>query len=139
MQRSGAPMKRSVCWKAQSNGARVSSLIASQNMSESKQEERFVQIAKQAKANLAPVPAAKTFALLPATAEGIAYDPVSRRLFVGPEGQILQIDEAGKVSPFASGNGLRQVLGIKVDPERRLLWAVSGRFPDVAPGPKPAA
>jgi hypothetical protein len=29
------------------------------------------------------------------------------------------------------------MLGIKVDSERRLLWAVSGRFPDVAPGPTP--
>jgi hypothetical protein len=102
-----------------------------------KQEEPFLRIAKQAKANMAPVPRAETFALLPSSAEGVAYDPVSRRLFAGPEGEIVQIDEAGKVSPFASGNGLRQVLGIKVDPERRLLWAVSGRFPDTVPGPTP--
>ena len=102
-----------------------------------KQEERFLQIAKQAKTNMAPLPRAETFALLPSAAEGIAYDPVSRRLFAGPEGEIVQIDEAGKVSPFVSGNGLRQVLGIKVDPERRLLWAVSGRFPDVVPGSTP--
>ena len=102
-----------------------------------KQEERFLQIAKQAKTNMAPLPRAETFALLPATAEGIAYDPVSRRLFAGPEGEIIQIDAEGKVSSFVSGNGLRQVLGLKVDPERRLLWAVSGRFPDVTPGPNP--
>ncbi len=102
-----------------------------------KQEERFLQIAKRAKTNLAPLPRAKTFTLLPSTSEGIAYDPVSRRLFAGTEGEILQIDAEGKVSPFVSGNGLRQVLGIKVDPERRLLWAVSGRFPDVPPGPTP--
>ncbi|HEV3409442.1 MAG TPA: hypothetical protein VG095_04055 [Chthoniobacterales bacterium] len=102
-----------------------------------KEEERFLQIAKRAKANMAPLPRAETFALLPASSEGIAYDPVSRRLFTGPEGEIVQIDEAGKVSSFVKGNGLRQVLGIKVDPERRLLWAVSGRFPDVAPGPTP--
>jgi hypothetical protein len=102
-----------------------------------KQEERFLQIVKRAKANMAPLPRAKTFALLPASSEGIAYDPVSRRLFAGIEGEILQIDAEGKVSRFVTGNGLRQVLGIKVDPERRLLWAVSGRFPDVAPGPTP--
>ncbi len=102
-----------------------------------KQEERFQQIVKQAKTNMAPVPRAETFTLLPSSAEGIAYDPVSKRLFAGPEGEIVQIDAAGKVSPFVSGNGLRQVLGIKVDPERRLLWAVSGRFPDVTPGPNP--
>ena len=103
-----------------------------------KEEKRFQEIVKQAKTNMEPLPKAETFALLPASAEGVAYDPVSRRLFAGPEGQIVQIDAAGKVSPFVSGNGLRQVLGLKVDPERRLLWAVSGRFPDVAPGPSPA-
>ena len=102
-----------------------------------KQEQRFQQIVKQAKTNMAPLPKAETFTLLPSSSEGIAYDPVSRRLFAGPEGEIVQIDEAGKVSPFVTGNGLRQVLGIKVDPERRLLWAVSGRFPDVAPGQNP--
>lgn len=102
-----------------------------------KEEERFQKIVKQAKANMAPLPKAETFTLLPSTAEGIAYDPVSRRLFAGPEGAIVQIDAAGKVSPFVSGNGLRQVLGLKADPERRLLWAVSGRFPDVTPGPNP--
>jgi len=74
---------------------------------------------------------------LPSSSEGIAYDPVSRRLFAGTDGEILQIDADGRVSPFVSGNGLRQVLGIKVDPERRLLWAVSGSFPDVVPGPTP--
>jgi DNA-binding beta-propeller fold protein YncE len=100
-----------------------------------KQEQRFLQIVKRAKANMAPLPRAKTFALLPTASEGIAYDSVSRRLFAGTEGGILQVDADGKVSTFVSGNGLRQVLGIKVDAERRLLWAVSGRFPDVAPGP----
>ena len=94
-----------------------------------KEEERFLEIAKRAKTNAAPLPRAETFTLLPKQSEGIAYDPVSRRLFAGIEGEILQIDAEGKVSPFASGNGLRQVLGIKVDPERRLLWAVSGRYP----------
>ena len=102
-----------------------------------KQEARFQEIVKQAKTNMAPLPKAETFALLPSSAEGIAYDPMSRRLFAGPEGEIVQIDAEGKVSPFVSGNGLRQVLGLKVDPERRLLWAVSGRFPDVVPGATP--
>ena len=102
-----------------------------------KEDERFLDIAKRAKANSVPLARAETFTLLPARGEGIAYDPVSRRLFVGPEGEILQIDAEGKVSSFTSGNGLRQVLGLKVDPERRLLWAVSGRYPDTVPGPEP--
>jgi hypothetical protein len=102
-----------------------------------KEEERFLEIAKRAKANATPVTSRGDVYAPARSAEGIAYDPVSRRLFVGPEGEILQIDAEGKVSPFASGNGLRQVLGIKVDAERRLLWAVSGRYPDTVPGPQP--
>ena len=63
--------------------------------------------------------------------EGIAFDPVSRRFFAGTgNGELLAINEAGQVSTFTSGNGLRQILGIKVDPDRRLLWLVTGRYPD---------
>ena len=63
--------------------------------------------------------------------EGIAFDPVSRRFFAGTgNGELLAINEAGKVSTFASGGGLRQILGIKVDPDRRLLWVVNGRYPE---------
>jgi SMP-30/Gluconolactonase/LRE-like region len=97
------------------------------------EDSAFRELAERARANLAPVSRATPFAMLPAVdSEGITYDPVSRRLFVGNErGELLQIDAAGAVSTFASGNGLRQVLGLKVDPRRRLLWAVTGRFPDL--------
>jgi hypothetical protein len=41
----------------------------------------------------------------------------------------------------ARGGPLREVLGIKVDARRRLLWAVTGVFPDLfgAAPPKPDA
>jgi hypothetical protein len=54
--------------------------------------------------NLAPVARAPLFAVIPdatANSEGIAYDPVSRRLFVGTvHGEILQVDERGSITPF---------------------------------------
>lgn len=65
--------------------------------------------------------------------EGITYDPASRRLFVGSlNGEIWQIDLQGRLQRFVGpGTGLREVLGLKVDPRRRLLWAVTGVFPDL--------
>jgi hypothetical protein len=97
-------------------------------------DSEFRAIAARARANLAPVARATPFAILPADAEGIAYDPRSRRLFVGTgDGVLLQIDPAGRVTSFVSGNGLQQILGLKVDAQRRLLWAVTGRFPDPVP------
>jgi sugar lactone lactonase YvrE len=98
----------------------------------------------RASANLAPVPRAVVFAAIPdvtAQSEGIAYDPVSRRLFVGTtHGEILQADDRGSIATFVPrGSGLLQVLGLKVDADRRLLWAVHGTFPDLLSGaaPKP--
>lgn len=89
-----------------------------------------------ARRNLAPVPRAQLFALISDTTappEGITYDPLSRRIFVGTtHGEILQVDEVGSVSVFAArDSGLLEVLGLKVDTDRGLLWAVNGIFPDL--------
>jgi hypothetical protein len=94
---------------------------------------QFEAAAAQARRNLTPVARATLFADLgDRESEGIAYDPVSRRLFAGTQtGELLAIGMDGKVSTFASGGGLRQMLGLKVDVERRLLWAVNGRYPDI--------
>jgi sugar lactone lactonase YvrE len=94
-------------------------------------------LSDSARANLAPVARAQPFALLrkESLSEGIAWDPVSRRLFAGTaNGQILQVNERGEVSSFVEGTGLRDVLGLKVDARRGLLWAVSGTFPDLLGG-----
>jgi sugar lactone lactonase YvrE len=93
-------------------------------------------INERARKNLGAIPRAQLFAVIPdATAdpEGISYDPMSRRLFVGTRhGEILQVDQRGSVSTFVPrGSGMLQVLGLKVDGGRRLLWAVSGVFPDL--------
>jgi sugar lactone lactonase YvrE len=64
--------------------------------------------------------------------EGIVYDRKTDRFFIGSaHGEIWQIDKAGKVTPFISGTGLREVYGMKVDESRRILWAVTGVFPDL--------
>ena len=64
--------------------------------------------------------------------EGLAYDPVRRRLFLGDmAGQrILRIDADGRSRLFAGGLALRP-LGLKADPRRRRLWtATTNAFSD---------
>lgn len=61
--------------------------------------------------------------------EGIAHDPETGAFFVGSlhKRKIVRIDKAGKASDFtASGqDGLWDVLGLRVDPAARTLWACS--------------
>ena len=99
----------------------------------------FVALATAARRNLMPLARAEVFTELPEhMSEGITFDPVSRRFFVsGGEGQILAIDTAGKATPFASGGGLRQLLGLKVDAQRRMLWLANGRYPEPGPNQPP--
>jgi sugar lactone lactonase YvrE len=66
--------------------------------------------------------------------EGVAYDPVSERYFVGSihKGKIVSIDKNGTVSDFSSaGDGLWSVSGMKVDARRRILWASTTAFPQM--------
>ena len=97
---------------------------------------QFDSAAAAIKRNLSPVAKATVFAEVP-DSEGIAYDPVSKRLFSGTEGELYSVGMDGKVASFAKGGGLRQVLGMKVDAQRRLLWAVSGRYPELGPSQRP--
>ena len=103
---------------------------------------QFEAAAAAARRNLEPVARAVHFAATPDSSEGITYDPVSRRFFSGfeqenGEGELYAVGMDGKVTTFAKGGGLRQLLGVKIDAERRLLWVVSGRYPE--PGPNPPA
>jgi hypothetical protein len=65
--------------------------------------------------------------------EGIAHDPETGAFYVGSlhKRKIVRIDKAGKASDFtASGqDGLWDVLGLRVDPATRTLWACSGAGP----------
>lgn len=61
--------------------------------------------------------------------EGIAYDPVERTFYVGStfRRKIVSINAAGAVRDFTTEaqDGLRAVLGLRVDARRRVLWAIS--------------
>ena len=69
--------------------------------------------------------------------ENIAHDPKTGSFFVGSmyKAKIIRIAPDGSVSDFVPSrrDGLLSVLGMKVDPERRDLWAVAGNFVDSPP------
>jgi sugar lactone lactonase YvrE len=59
--------------------------------------------------------------------EGIAFDPQSRSTFLGSfKGKIVRVDSLGAASDFMTippDASARVVVGIRVDPDRRHLWA----------------
>lgn len=60
--------------------------------------------------------------------EGIEYDPVSQRFLLGSlKRKILWVDHDGNCTEFVApaADGVLAVLGLRVDPVRRRLWAVS--------------
>jgi sugar lactone lactonase YvrE len=71
-------------------------------------------------------------------AEGIAADPRDGSLFVGSirQRKIVRLDPSGATRDFvtAGSSGLGRVLGIKVDVNRELLWAVANSGAADAPG-----
>jgi len=58
--------------------------------------------------------------------EGMCYDPVSQVFYFGStyKEKIIKVDMNGHPTDFCTErqDGLRTVLGMKVDPERRFLW-----------------
>jgi sugar lactone lactonase YvrE len=63
------------------------------------------------------------------TPEGIAYDPKDGAFYLGStwRSKIVRLDAAGRLREFAAErqDGLRAVLGLRIDAARRTLWAVS--------------
>ena len=61
--------------------------------------------------------------------EGIAYDPKTRTFFVGStfKRKIVAVDAAGRARDFTTEaqDGIFGVLGLRVDADRRILWAIS--------------
>ncbi|MDB4969021.1 MAG: SMP-30/gluconolactonase/LRE family protein [Myxococcales bacterium] len=68
--------------------------------------------------------------------EGLAYDPSSGDFFVSSvhRRRILRLGSDGKPRDFVppGEGGLYGVLGLRVDPVRKLLWATSSALPEVA-------
>jgi hypothetical protein len=73
-------------------------------------------------------------ALIP---ESIGYDPIDRAFYVGSmyKRKIIRIRADGQVTDFvpSAGDGIWSVLGIKVDPDRRELWANACNLADRNP------
>lgn len=61
--------------------------------------------------------------------EGIAYDPADDSFYLGSiyKRKIVRVEKNGKATDFVKSgqNGLWEVLGMKVDEKRRVLWACS--------------
>jgi len=61
--------------------------------------------------------------------EGITYDPVEKMFYMGSiaKNKIVRIAKDGNTSDFTreKQDGLSGVLGIHIDPKRRILWACS--------------
>ena len=69
--------------------------------------------------------------------ENVAWDPKSGAFFVGSmyKAKIIRVSAEGAVSDFVPSrrDGLLGVLGMKVDPVRRELWAAVGNFGERPP------
>jgi sugar lactone lactonase YvrE len=59
--------------------------------------------------------------------ENVAHDPRDRSFYVGStrKGKIVRVDSSRRVSDFvpAGSDGVWMIVGMKIDPARRLLWA----------------
>ena len=104
---------------------------------------RLAEISNRARVNNVAINASTRAFTLPdreMIPEGIAYDPFSRRFFVGSihQGRIMSVDENGKSTDFSTAtDGLWSVSGMTVDADRRILWATTSSFPQFE-GYKPA-
>jgi hypothetical protein len=69
--------------------------------------------------------------------ESVAYDPADRSFYVGSmyKRKIVRVTADGQVTDFVpqAANGLWSVLGIKIDPGRRELWANACNLADRNP------
>ncbi len=90
------------------------------------------ELSKKMGAARAPVVRGRTAFVIPdpdLMPEGIAYDPRRRTFYLGSiyKSKIVALDPAGRRRDFkASGEGgLANVLGMRVDARRRLLWVCS--------------
>ena len=112
-----------------------------------REDPRFKSLESEMRARTAPLVRSTTAFLLEKDLipENIAHDLKAGSFFVGSmyKAKIIRIAPDGNVSDFVPSrrDGLLSVLGMKVDAERRELWAVAGNFVDSPPmqTPDPAS
>jgi hypothetical protein len=66
--------------------------------------------------------------------EGIAYDPLTQTFYLGSvyKRKIVSINRAGETRDFSSeADGLWSVMGMRVDPARRVLWVCTASHPQM--------
>jgi len=96
-----------------------------------KEEAGFRAVQEQFASNLKPTNHSHEFFRTPEAgflAEGITYDSAAKQFYLGSIhlSKIIQFDAAGKVNSFADAPG--SVLGMSIDPERKLLWSATTTF-----------
>ena len=89
---------------------------------------QFEALVAQARAATPPIRTSQPVFKIPEgdlVPENLAYDPAAREFFFGSttKNKIVRCSSAGICKPFATGLGT--VLGLKVDPVTRTLWATS--------------
>lgn len=101
---------------------------------------RFQAAVRRLRQNAVPIVRSDTSFALPDPdfiPEGIAHDPRGDRFYVGSlhRGQIVRVTPAGEVTAFTEPgqDGVGQVIGLRVDPERRRLWAATLAPDSLAP------
>jgi tetratricopeptide (TPR) repeat protein len=95
----------------------------------------FKAIEEKFQRNSLPLVHSKVAFTLPETfiPEGLTYDPKSKSFFAGStlQKKIVRVDSHWSVSDLSSArDGLYEVLGMSIDPERNFLWASSAEFLD---------
>jgi sugar lactone lactonase YvrE len=94
---------------------------------------RFAGLAARGLENSRPVAPPEEFLVIEDTSidtEGITFDEDTGRLLMGGRRNIWQVDLRANLERFTGADpGLREVVGLKVDRKRRLLWAATAVFP----------
>ncbi len=113
-------------------------LAAAKELAPYTDDPRYKAIAAANARNLAPSGRVTLFTEVGGTSlmpEGITYDAKGKRFFVGSmRSEVWQVGLDGKATLFVRDAGLREVLGIKVDAARNLLWCATGIYPNTTPG-----
>jgi sugar lactone lactonase YvrE len=123
-------------WLAQQGAAR--DLHADSAFAALRGRPRFESARAMMLANAAPAVASDTAFVLrggDVIPEGIAWDPVSGDFLVGSlvPGGIQRIGRDGRSAPIAAADGHGWIVGLRVDADRRLLWAAAVTHDEAAP------
>jgi len=103
-----------------------------------KNTEKFAEITKKLDKNIAPVKNSIKVIAMPENdvmIEGISYDKVGKKFYFGSmnKKKIYILNNLGRITEFKKSgeDGLHGVVGMEVDPLRRIIWVCSNEAPYV--------